>query len=350
MMLGGRRFLLVFAVVAAGLCLALGVSQPFVWLTRSTFFTYEHSLLSAVSALIRSSQFLLGAVLLVFAIFLPVLKLLYLLLLVALPLREVERLARQLRALEWLGRWSPFDLPVLVLAIVLIATQSAFEAASAAGLYCFAAAVLLMLLAHTWVRADVAAARVHMPAIQAAQSSVMRGATFLLLVVLAAGLLVLAVMLPAIRLSGSFAGSDQHSLAGVIQALYARQAYLACFVVFAVAILLPGVKLFYLLALTIARRLPYGLRNRSLAAVELLGGHAVADVMVLALMAFYLGAPGQTSVLPGAYCFAGATLLVMLAYGWANSPGPAAGRQTSLAARLAGLGSAESSGETPTRR
>jgi paraquat-inducible protein A len=351
MTLGGRRFLLAFAVVAASLCLALGVSQPFVWLTRSMSVTYEPSLLSAVSALIRSDQILLGALLLIFAIFLPVMKLLYLLLLVALPLRDIERIARQLRALEWLGRWSLFDLPVLLLAIVLIATQGAFEAAGAAGIYGFAAAVLLMMLAYAWRRADVAAARVHTPAIQAAQSSALRGAAFLLLIVLAAVLLALGVTLPATRLSGSFAGSNQHSLAGLIGALYARQAYLACFVLVAVAILLPGIKLLYLLVLTAARKLPYGLRTRSLAAVEWLGGgHAIADVMVLALMALYLGAPGQASILPGAYCFAGSVLLIMLAYGWANAPGPAAVRHTSLSARLAGLGSEEAPSQTQARR
>jgi paraquat-inducible protein A len=39
MILGGRRFLLVLAVVAASLCLALGVSLPFVRLTKFTPYT-----------------------------------------------------------------------------------------------------------------------------------------------------------------------------------------------------------------------------------------------------------------------------------------------------------------------
>src|SRR5262245_40391433 len=169
MTLGGRRFLLVLAVVGAILCLALGVSQPFVRLARSVRFANEHSLMSAVSVLVRSGQFLLGAVLLLFAIFLPVLKLLYLLLLMVLPLRDVDRLARQLRALEWLGKWSLLDLGVLALAIVLIARQGALEAAGANGIYGFAGAVALMLLAYTWLRSDVAASRA--PAIKAAHAS-----------------------------------------------------------------------------------------------------------------------------------------------------------------------------------
>lgn len=346
MTLGGRRFLLVLAVVGASLCLALGVSQPFVWLTRSMFLTFEHSLLSAVSTLVRSGQLLVGAVLLIFAIFLPVLKLLYLLLLVVLPLRDIDRLARQLRALEWLGKWSLLDLAVLVLVIVLVGSQSAVEAASAVGIYAFAAAVALMLLAHTWLRSDVAASR--RPAIKAAHASGMRGAAFHVLIVLAAALLAAGVMLPAIRLSGTFAGSDQHSVASVIHGLYARQAYFPCFVLFALAIALPGLKLLYLLALTIARTLPYGLRMRSLSAVEWLGRHPIADVMALALLAFYLGTPGQ--VLPGAYCFAASALLTTLAHGVTSAPAPASLRHTSLAARLAGLGSADAPDETPVHR
>ena len=44
MTLGGRRFLLSLAIVAASVCLALGVSLPIIKLTKFVFFTYEHSL------------------------------------------------------------------------------------------------------------------------------------------------------------------------------------------------------------------------------------------------------------------------------------------------------------------
>src|SRR5437762_13655859 len=101
MTLGGRRFLLTLAIVAASVCLALGVSLPVIKLTKFVFFTYDHSLISAVNALIRSGQVFIGFIVLVFGIFLPVLKLLYLLLLATLPQTELSRLSRQLRALEW---------------------------------------------------------------------------------------------------------------------------------------------------------------------------------------------------------------------------------------------------------
>src|SRR5262245_17944688 len=115
MKLGGRRFLLGSAVVAAGACLALGIGLPFLRLARPVLLAHTHSLISAVDALARSGQLLLAGLILVFGIFLPLLRLLYLLLLAALPLSEIDRAAGQLRALEWLGRWSPHDLIALAL-------------------------------------------------------------------------------------------------------------------------------------------------------------------------------------------------------------------------------------------
>jgi paraquat-inducible protein A len=47
----------------------------------------------------------------------------------------------------------------------------------------------------------------------------------------------------------------------------------------------------------------------------------MTDVMVLALMIFYMNSSGyiEAKVLPGVYCFAASALMTMIAYGWANS-------------------------------
>jgi paraquat-inducible protein A len=47
----------------------------------------------------------------------------------------------------------------------------------------------------------------------------------------------------------------------------------------------------------------------------------MTDVMVLALMIFYVNSSGYTeaTVLPGVYFFAASAIITMLAYGWANS-------------------------------
>src|SRR6476659_4277994 len=164
MTLGGRRFLLTLAIVTASVCLALGVSLPIIKLTKFVFFTYEHSLISTVNALIRSGQLFLGITVLVFSIVLPVTKLLYLLLLSTLPQRGLRRLSRQLRALEWLGKWSMHDVWVMALSIFINKCQGGYDAKNLNGVYFFTAPVLFMILAYASLRDDATASDVPVPA------------------------------------------------------------------------------------------------------------------------------------------------------------------------------------------
>src|SRR5262245_33201533 len=236
MRLGGRRFLLTLAIVGASVCLALGVSLPIIKLTKFVFFTYEHSLISTVNALIRSGQIFLGSTVLVFSIVLPVTKLLYLLLLSTLPLRELGRLSRQLRALEWLGKWSMHDVLVLALSIFFIKSHGVYDARSLTGIYFFTAAVLLMMLAHAWLRAEASAPAAHLPAGRLAHPSTVRSFAFSLLLILATVFFALGVMLPAIRFTTVYVWSQQHSVATIIWALYTNEDFLLCFVIFMVSI------------------------------------------------------------------------------------------------------------------
>jgi paraquat-inducible protein A len=342
MTLGGRRFLLGLALVAASVCLALGVSLPIIKLTRFVFFTYEHSLVSTVNALIRSGQHFLGLVVLVFSIFLPVMKLLYLVLLAALPKPELGRLSRQLHALEWLGKWSMHDVLVLALSIFFIKSQGLYDARSLSGVYFFTAAVLLMLLAPAWLRSDVSATLAAARGPRPAGASTMRSLGFSLLLITATVFFVLGVMLPAIRFTTVYVWSNQHSVATIIWALYSKQDFLLCLVLFLVSVFFPFLKLLYLLTLVTSPHLPREFRARSIAAMEWLGRYSMTDVMVLALMIFYINSSGyaEATVLPGIYFFAASALMTMLAYGWANSLGPStttttAAPQSSLQARLA---------------
>ncbi len=92
------------------------------------------------------------------------------------------------------------------------------------------------------------------------------------------------------------------------------------------SILFPFLKLFYLLTLVTSPDLSPEFRNRSISTMEWLGRYSMTDVMVLALMIFYVNSSGYTeaSVLPGVYFFAASAIITMLAYGWANSVQPAA--------------------------
>lgn len=340
MTLGGRRFLLSLAIVAASVCLALGVSMPIIKLTKFVFFTYEHSLISTVNALLRSGQIFLGIVVLVFSIVLPITKLLYLLLLSTLPQRELKRLARQLRALEWLGKWSMHDVLVLSLSIFFIKSQGVYDATSLNGVYFFTAAVLFMILAYAWLRSDAGAAEIGASLRPAQTSSTLRNFTFSFMIILATVFFALGVMLPAIRFTTVFVWTNEHSVATIIWALYENKEYFLCFVILTFSILFPFMKLFYLLTLVTSPDMPREFRSKSISAMEWLGRYSMTDVMVLALMIFYVNASGYTeaSVLPGTYFFAASALMTMFGYGWANqTPGTAAQRPISLQERLAEL-------------
>jgi paraquat-inducible protein A len=282
----------------------------------------------------------------VFSIILPVTKLLYLLLLSTLPQRELKRLSRQLRALEWLGKWSMHDVLVLSLSIFFIKSQGVYDAKSLNGVYFFTAAVLFMILAYSWLRNDVAASEAPAAPKKPQQPpSTMRNFAFSFLIILATVFFALGVMLPAIRFTTIFVWTNQHSVATIIWALWKNEEFFLCFVIFMFSIFFPFLKLFYLLTLVTSPDMPAEFRNKSISAMEWLGRYSMTDVMVLALMIFYINASGysEATVLPGIYFFAASAIMTMLAYGWANSVTPglttaaAPAKGVSLKARLAEL-------------
>ncbi len=332
--IGGRRFLLSMAIVAASVCLALGVSQPMIKLTRFVFWSSEHSLMTTVWVLIKENQLFLGITVLVFSIIFPVLKLFYLVVVSTLPAAEIQKLGFRLRALEWLGKWSMHDVLVMALMIFFIKSQGVYDAASLSGVYFFTAAVVLMILAYSWLRTDTvrettqpASATRGLP--DAAQDegraarpySPLRNVVLSLLIILATVFFALGVTLPVIKFTTVYVWTNEHSIATIIYALYQNQEYLLCAVVFAFSVLFPFLKLFYLLTLVTSPDLPYEFRQRSFRAMEWLGRYSMTDVMVLALLIFYVNSSGYTEadVQPGVYFFAASVLMTMFAYGWANS-------------------------------
>jgi paraquat-inducible protein A len=333
MRLGGRRFLLSLAIICAAVCLALGISLPIIRLTKYVFWTTEHSLLSTVAVLIEDGQTFLGGTVLIFSIVLPILKLLYLLLVSTLPAVELTRQRRRLKALEWLGKWSMHDVLVLSLTIFFIKAQGIYDAASLSGVYFFTAAVVLMILSYAWLRTEgLAAAAAHdEPVTEAAVArplSPFRNFVLSFLIILATVFFALGIILPVIRFTTVYVWSNEHSIATIIWALFENKEYFLTTVLFLFSILFPFLKLFYLLTLVTSPDIPPEFRKKSISTMEWLGRYSMTDVMVLALMIFYVNSSGYTEarVLPGVYFFAASALITMLAYGWANTV-PAAHRR-----------------------
>jgi paraquat-inducible protein A len=236
------------------------------------------------------------------------------------------------------------DVLVLSLSIFFIKSQGVYDAKSLNGVYFFTAAVLFMILSYAWLRTDATTAE---PATPAAVKklpqppSTMRNFAFSFLIILATVFFALGVMLPAIRFTTVFVWTNQHSVATIIWALWKNEEFFLCFVIFMFSIFFPFMKLFYLLTLVTSPDMPAEFRNKSISAMEWLGRYSMTDVMVLALMIFYINASGYTeaTVLPGIYFFAASAIMTMLAYGWANSvtPGLTGPKPISLQSRLAEL-------------
>lgn len=321
----GRPFVMSLALVAAGVCLALGISLPTIKLTRFAVFTSEHSLISAVSSLLQSGQSFLGLVVLVLAIVLPVLKLAYLVLLSTLPSRDLQRLRRQLGALEWIGRWSMHDVLVLSLTIFFLKSHGTYDPQALNGIYFFMAAVVIMVLVHAAMRHQHALVTDDSAPVSGAMAEAgawpMRPVVLSFLIILATVFFALGVMLPAIRFTTVYVWSKEHSIGTIIWALYRDGELLLCFVIFLFSIAFPFMKLMYLLTLISSQDVSNAGLERSLTVMEWLGRYSMTDVMVLALLIFYVNSSGVTeaTILPGVYFFAASTLMTMLAYGWANS-------------------------------
>ncbi len=353
MRLGGRRFLLTLAIIGASVCLALGMTLPIIKLTKYVFWTTEHSLISTVFVLIKDGQLFLGLTVLLFSIVFPTLKLLYLLLVSTLPRTELMLRDRQLRALEWLGKWSMHDVLVLALTIFFIKSQGVYDAASLSGVYFFTAGVVLMILSYAWMRSDRAelvGSRKPQPISIPASDTMSKSSAldrpdarpapqtkpartrrwpfrnFVLsfFIILATVFFALGVILPVIRFTTVYVWSNEHSIFTIIWALYTNEEFFLCAVLFTFSFLFPFLKLFYLLNLVTSPDLSPEFRSRSISTMEWLGRYSMTDVMVLALMIFYVNSSGYTeaSVLPGAYFFAASAVITMLAYGWANTTAP----------------------------
>jgi len=327
MQLGGRRFLLSLAIIGAAVCLALGLTLPIIKLTSFFFWTSEYSLISTVGVLLRDGQTFLGVIILVFSIIFPIIKLLYLLLVSTLPAAELTRQAKRLRAIEWIGKWSMHDVLVLALTIFFLKSQGVYDAASLPAVYYFTAAVVLMILSYAWLKTDVATATaVSIEPSVPTMLSPLRNFLLSFLIILATVFFVLGIILPVIRFTTVYVWSAEHSILSIIYALYESSEYFLCTVVFAVSIFFPFLKLFYLLTLVTSPDLSPEFRRRSFSTMEWLGRYSMTDVMVLALMIFFVNSSGYTEavVMPGIYFFAASALITMLAYAWANTvPAPA---------------------------
>ena len=147
---GVRSFVLALLIIAATVCLVLGLTLPIVKLTRFFVWSDVHSLISIVTELYNSQEIFLACTIGLFSIVFPFAKLIYLLALYSADTKPHSG-SRALRRLGWLGKWSMLDVLVLALVIFYAKATRLADAVSMPGIYMFAAAVVLTMLAYAVV-------------------------------------------------------------------------------------------------------------------------------------------------------------------------------------------------------
>lgn len=147
-----RRFVLSLLILGAAISLVLGLTLPVIKLTKLYVWTDEHSMISIIWALYQDDELLLAAVVGIFSVVFPALKLVYLLAAAVVAPDEHGETGRWLSDLEWLGKWSMLDVLALALTVFYVKSSNLADAVTLPGVYFFAAAVVLTMLAHGWVK------------------------------------------------------------------------------------------------------------------------------------------------------------------------------------------------------
>ncbi|WP_417488623.1 paraquat-inducible protein A [Maricaulis sp.] len=132
-------------LVLSSCLLPLGLVSPALRTTQFGLWTGEHSILGFGRALLQDGEFVLATIVLGFSVVFPGLKLIWMWRLQF--SRAPGTGVGHLRFLEMLGKWSMADVLVLALVIFSVRDNLVFAASTLPGVYIFAAATVLAMLA-----------------------------------------------------------------------------------------------------------------------------------------------------------------------------------------------------------
>jgi len=141
--------ILLLFLLAAG-ALTQGLRLPAITVTRAGLFDSQYSILAGLGELADGGHYAVFAIILLFSVLLPYVKLL-LLAWLFLSVGPPERRRRLLALLTAVGKWSMLD--VLVVSLIVFSLQGGFFVSSRleTGLYLFAGAVLLSMALTAWI-------------------------------------------------------------------------------------------------------------------------------------------------------------------------------------------------------
>ncbi len=153
-----RIWLLNGLLLAAAVTYVIGVTAPIMTLKKLFFITHTFSVVSGIHALFEEREWFLFALITLFSLVLPVLKLGLLTVIANLRYATTKKLDRWLRLLAHYGKWSMLDVMIVAILFVSIKLGGLVSLQVHYGIYVFACSVLLTMVA-TWLAEHLAEQR-----------------------------------------------------------------------------------------------------------------------------------------------------------------------------------------------
>ena len=132
--------------------LGYGLVMPLITFKQLVFFTNTFSILSGVQALYSQNQFLLFFVILMFSIFIPLLKIILLIVNWNFPLIDQSHWRNRLLSFSAaIGRWSMLDVFAVAVFVVMMKIDLISEVQTHTGLVVFTCAVLSLMCLNAYI-------------------------------------------------------------------------------------------------------------------------------------------------------------------------------------------------------
>jgi len=138
-------------LVVSLLLLGIGVFAPLMTLSKFYLFQNHVSLFIALEDLIVQSEWLLFVIILVFSIIFPIVKTLFLFLVLNTGTDRKPVRRRYMNWLSHIGKWSMLDVFVLALLLVTVKLDVIADVQIHYGIYAFSASVFLTMLITQWL-------------------------------------------------------------------------------------------------------------------------------------------------------------------------------------------------------
>ena len=138
-------------IILSLLLLAVGVFAPLMTVKQFYFFENQVSLFSGLQDLMTQGEWLLFVVIFAFSIIFPIVKVLFLFLVLNTGTAGKPRRKRYMSWLASIGKWSMLDVFVVALLLVSVKLDVIADIQIHYGIYTFGASVLLTMVLTHWM-------------------------------------------------------------------------------------------------------------------------------------------------------------------------------------------------------